>query len=213
MALIIPIKGKEITYSLRSLQSFINTIVNSLEYVFQKQFMLSFPQIVDIVITKKCNLACIFCKKYKSSSKSISIDEFKLISYQILPFARKLNICSGGEPFCHTKAIDILRIAKKYKVWISVVTNGMLLTSSTSKKIVQENLIDSLAFSVDGIKKSTVENIRRNACLPKIIENIKLLINNKIKYNRKIPNISIRYALMRRNIEELPEAVAFWGNL
>ena len=209
----VPIKVKEFIFTLNDFKTLGNTITNSLEYVFQKKILFSLPQIVDIVITKKCNLACIFCKKYESGSTSMSLEEFEMVSKQVLPFARKLNICSGGEPFCHSGIIDILKIAKKHKVWVSVVTNGMLLNSNMITEIVQKNLIHSIAFSVDGIKKRTVENLRRNARLPEIIANIELIIQNKMKYYKNIPNISIRYALMRENIEELPEAVAFWGSL
>jgi radical SAM protein with 4Fe4S-binding SPASM domain len=66
---------------------------------------------------------------------------------------------------------------------------------------------------VDGIRPSTVETIRVNAKLDLIIENIQRLIRIRKEEEKRKPKIIIRYALMRANIEELPEAIHFWGKL
>ena len=190
-----------------------NTILNLIESLFQKTNLISYPQIVDMVITKNCNLNCCFCKKYSSDTLNISLNNFEKIASQLLPKARKLNICSGGEPFIHKNIIDILRISKKYDVWISVVSNGMLLNEHLVNQLVGENLIDSLAFSVDGIIPVTVNKIRNNANFSIIAQNIKYMIEVVKKSKSKRPIISIRYTLMKENIAELPSAISFWGEM
>lgn len=206
-------KLKELHKTSRDYKATKNFIISVIEYLVSSMKLYSGPQIVDAVITKNCNLSCIFCKKYQSRSDNMSLEKFKILASKILPDARKLNICSGGEPFMHKDLILILRVAKEYKVWISVVSNGMLLNQDIANKIVKEELIDELSFSVDGILPETVENIRLNANLSKIVRNIKILLSIKKRSNKVKPIVSIRYALMKKNIEELPDAVEFWGKL
>jgi radical SAM protein with 4Fe4S-binding SPASM domain len=66
---------------------------------------------------------------------------------------------------------------------------------------------------VDGIKPSTVEALRVNARLDMIIEHIQMLIRMREEEGKRKPGIIIRYALMCANLEELPDAVHYWGKL
>jgi MoaA/NifB/PqqE/SkfB family radical SAM enzyme len=189
-----------------------NQLVNKFEQRLSISHVFSRPLNVDVVITKACNLACVFCKDYKTEgAQDLSLENFRLMAAQVLPTARSLSICSGGEPYLHPQLEDMLRIAKSYGVWTWVLSNGMLLKKERMQKILEEGLIDEHGFSVDGIHPLTLESIRINAKLDKIIENIDMLIDLKSSLGVSHPVLVIRYALMRSNIEELPAAVEFWG--
>jgi radical SAM protein with 4Fe4S-binding SPASM domain len=94
-----------------------------------------------------------------------------------------------------------------------VFSNGMLLTDNLIRTIVKEELISLHGFSVDGITPATVERMRLNAKLEVIRENIATLIRIRREEGKDEPMVIIRYALMRSNIEELPEAVRQWGEI
>lgn len=207
------LRSKEMVNTLTNYLTTKNTFINLMEIIFQKEKLTSYPQVVDIVVTKRCNLDCCFCKKYQSSSDNLTISQFNEIATKVLPTARKLNICSGGEPFANKELINMLRIAKKHNVWTSVSTNGMLLNEKIINIIINENLIDSLNFSVDGINKRTVEQIRIGSNLNRIFDNIQKFVEIKNEKKLNKPIMSIRYALMLKNIKELPDAVSYWGNI
>lgn len=190
----------------------INTAVNTIEAKLQLPTVHSLPQNVDVVLTTKCNLACVFCKAYDTSgAKYLSIENFEKVARQLFPTARLLSICSGGEPYLHKGLEDVLRIAHSYRVPTWVLSNGMLLKEERIRTIVREELISQHGFSVDGIKASTVEALRLNAKLDRILENIEMLISIREDEGKKEPTIVIRYILMRCNIEELPDAISHWG--
>ncbi len=192
----------------------LNTIINMLENRLGLQTLHSLPQNVDVVLTTKCNLACIFCKVYPvSGAKQVSIGNFKKVAQQLFPSARLVSICSGGEPYLHKDLEDLLRITRHYKVPTWVLSNGMLLKEERIRSIVREELITLHGFSVDGINPSTVEAIRVNAKLDVIVENIKMLIRVRKEEDKRKPSVVIRYVLMRSNIEELPDAVRHWGEI
>jgi radical SAM protein with 4Fe4S-binding SPASM domain len=89
----------------------------------------------------------------------------------------------------------------------------MLPKESDFFTIVKEQLVTRHGFSIDGIKATTVKAIRVNANLETILENVKMLVHFRRKEGKQKPAIAIRYALMRSNIEELPEAVKYWGEV
>lgn len=197
-----------------TIKSALNVAVNQLEISRQSSMLRSLPQIVDVVLTKMCNLKCIFCKDYETSGdKYVSTRNFEMAARQLFPTARLVSICSGGEPYLHRQLIDLLRIARQYKVETWLLSNGMLLREDLIRAIITEELISRHGFSVDGIKASTVEAIRVRANFDVIINNIKMLMRIREKECKKKPSIVIRYALMYSNIIELPDAVQYWGEM
>lgn len=190
----------------------VNAALNHAEYFLQRPVLRSLPQNVDVVLTKACNLACRFCIDYETlGAKRISLENFEKIARQLFPTARRLSICSGGEPYLHKGLEDILRVAKRYKLDTWVLSNGMLLKEDRIRTICREGLIDLHGFSCDGFKPETVEAIRVNAQLATILENIRMVIRVREEEGRRAPGIVARYALMRSNIEELPDTVERWG--
>jgi len=196
----------------RTVRQVVNRVVNLSEGKLQLPVLRSYPRYIDIVLTKSCNLKCIFCKDYETKgAQKVSLENFETIARQLFPTAYELRICSGGEPYLHRGLEDCLRIARRYSVDTFVLSNGMLLKESRIRRIVREELISRHGFSVDGIKAPTVEAIRVNAKLDAILSNIQMLIDVRRKERKETPLLVIYYALMRSNIEELPDAVRYWG--
>jgi radical SAM protein with 4Fe4S-binding SPASM domain len=192
----------------------VNTAIHMCELVIQKSVLNSLPVVLDVTLTKKCNLKCIFCKKYETfGDKQVSIENFRALASKLFPKALAVNFCSGGEPYCHKQLVELLRIVRQYHVKAHVSSNGMLLEESLIRTIAQEELISEHSFSIDGIKASTVEKIRINSDLGIILNNIKSLLRIYKEVGKGKPSVLIHYVLMRANIEELPEAVQYWSNM
>ena len=189
-----------------------NKALNQLEARLQRARLTSRPVVVDLVVTKACNLACTFCKDYEHpGARKVERERFEKVAKELFPTARWLNICSGGEPYLHTGLEDLLRLAKRYKVKNWVLSNAMLLKEDRMRAIFEEGLIDSHGFSIDGIEPETVETIRVNAKMETLLEKLDMVLRLREEVGKGKPEIVIRYALMRRNIEELPAAVRYWG--
>lgn len=197
-----------------TLKQAVNAGLNLIETRLQSPAPRSLPQNVDLVLTKACNLACTFCKDYETlGAKRVSLENFERVARQLFPTARWLSLCSGGEPYLHKGLEDLLRIARRYKVSTWLLSNGMLLREDQTRRIIREGLVTLHGFSVDGVKASTVEAIRVNAKLDVILDNIRMFLRVRDEEGKKGPGVVIRYALMRSNVEELPEAVDLWGRL
>lgn len=192
-----------------------NKLLNHVEERMQRTKLLSSPVVVDVVLTKACNFACSFCKDYETpaTAKRISIDNFQRLAKQVFPTAARMDICSGGEPYLHTGLTDVLRIAQQYDLYTWVLSNGSIMKPQIVENIISENLVSAHGFSVDGYRAETVEAIRKNAKLPVILDNIRMVLRLRDELRKKSPSVTIRYALMRSNIEELADAVRQWGDM
>lgn len=192
-----------------------NKVVNYAEQLLQRPKLISRPVTVDVVLTKACNFACAFCKDYETptGAKRISVENFERMGRQIFPTASRMNICSGGEPYLHNGLTDILRIAKRYGLYTWLLSNGSVMKEDRVREMLAEGLVDEHGFSIDGFHAETVEGIRLNAELPKIMDNIRMVLRLREELKTRTPAITIRYALMRTNIEELADAVRQWGDM
>ena len=208
------ITAKKIINTVKNLtpKQAINLALNEFDAMRQSTVVHSMSQIVDVVVTKRCNLRCVFCKNYETKgTEQVSLENFEKVANLLFPTARQLSICSGGEPYLHKQLVDMLKIARRFKIFTWVLSNGMMLKDTVIRTIVKEELITKHGFSVDGIKPSTVESIRINAKLEVILENIKMLIRIRKNEGKTNPKIAILYALMKSNIDELPDSVRYWG--
>lgn len=193
-----------------------NKLMNKAEVALGRTRLVSRPLVVDVVLTKACNFACTFCKDYETvGAQRISLQSFEKMASQLMPTASQLSICSGGEPYLHTGLEEILRIARKYnpKLYIWVLSNGSIIREKRMRGILEEGLITEHGFSVDGATAPTVEAIRLNGKFDEIVANIKTVVRLRRALAVKAPAITVRYALMRSNVEELPRAIEMWAEI
>jgi hypothetical protein len=80
----------------------------------------------------------------------------------------------------------------------------MSLKEDRMRTEIGEGLISAHGLSVDGIRPAAVEALRAFAKLPVILNNVKMVMRLRDEMKKKVPTITIRNALARSNVEELP---------
>ncbi|MCX7661132.1 MAG: radical SAM protein, partial [Candidatus Omnitrophica bacterium] len=138
-----------------------NIGLNTIEKHLERKRLFSYPLRVDIVPTKFCNLKCIFCIQYSSEEKELSLGDFYFIANMLFSRIYQVFFCSGGEPFLNRNFMEFLDICRERRVYINIVSNGMLLSEDICKELIQNNFLRTFSFSVDGFKKETLESIRK----------------------------------------------------
>jgi radical SAM protein with 4Fe4S-binding SPASM domain len=117
---------------------------------------LTSPYEINIDLTFRCNLRCIFC--YASSAtieeqqKELTtdevldlIDEFKALNGAFVLFG-------GGEPFLREDFLEIFKYTKSKGLWTYVITNGSLITEEVAYEYAKyyNPLFDKIQVSLDG---------------------------------------------------------------
>lgn len=188
-------------------KAFANSALNLYEGISRKATLRSLPLNVDIILTKACNLKCIFCVSYGSlkNVKQMDFDLYRSIATTLFPKALNLFICSGGEPFLYPRLREALTMASSFKTRTTITSNGMMITSNVADWVVDDQSLNELCISFDGARKETLEKIRVGANFDTIMRNLKYLSDRKMRKSVEFPRVWLRYVIMKSNLEEFPE--------
>lgn len=191
-------------------RAYANAATNYCEAMLRIPRPRTLPVNLDIVLTKACNLRCIFCISYGSLKNERWMDFalYERIARKLFPSAHGLFICSGGEPFLYPRIRDALNLARHYRTMTTVTSNGMLLNREIAQWLVDDQSLHELCISFDGGKKETLERIRRGANFDTILENIAYLSDLKKRNGVIYPRTWFRYVVMNSNAHELPAALS-----
>jgi MoaA/NifB/PqqE/SkfB family radical SAM enzyme len=123
------------------------------------------PFLAQLVVTRRCNLACGYCNEYDDRSPPVPFEvlERRLVKLRDL---RTWMVClTGGEPTVHP---DLARIVGRMRELgfrrRQLITNGYLLTPELIERLNEAGLTD-LQISVDGVN--------RNATTVKVLEKLR----------------------------------------
>lgn len=170
-----------------------------------KQFIHKFPEVIRIEPSATCNLACIHCPTgtYSNPVKgNMSKELFLKIKNEIAKqHIRVVVLYMGGEPFINKDFFFMVRELKKDAIpFVKTVSNGMLLNKIIIDEIIESGL-DAIEFSLDGVDSDMNNFIRKNSNAQKVIDNIKILLKEKVlkKSNLKIAISSTQFKYFNKN--------------
>lgn len=124
----------------------------------------------------------------------------------------KLDLFGLGEPLLDPHLMDRIRDAKKHGFRnIAISTNAELLTAEKRTALLDTG-IDTIIFSIDGIRPETHEAIRKKLHYKKILENCLAILAERDA--GKFPTrFVVRFIRQDSNREEWEEYAKFWGSV
>jgi len=178
------------------------------DYGLQIPQTFSVPLMLVWNITNKCNLKCIHCyqdagilrKRKEKKEKELSLKEKLNVIDKIVDAGIPTLAFSGGEPLIDKDFWKVARKAKENDLYMSLNTNGTLLTKENVKKI--KNLgFAYIGVSLDGASAKVHDKFRGiNGMFDKTMEGIKNLIEEGLQ-----DITCISYTWSKQNYEELPK--------
>lgn len=186
----------------------INTVLNYFERRQEKIILKTAPLIVQVEVTNRCNLNCVFCSRYTQELQLGDLDE-SLIP-DIVDFSRRsreMILYGYGEPLISKSLRTLLKQGKNGR--FSFTTNGLLMTAQLLEELnsVANRPIENITFSIDAADKSTYQSIRGKVDFDKLWNNLKTLREYKAENDSKMPELRINFVAMKRNIEQLPKLI------
>lgn len=124
------------------------------------------PFQVSLDITNQCNLRCKHC--YNASGENYIAASDELTDQEVLKLVtdiaamKPMNFCfCGGEPLLRKDLLmEAARILKEGCRFVSMVTNGYLVTPDIAQSIVASG-VERLQVSLDGARSETHDRLRR----------------------------------------------------
>jgi radical SAM protein with 4Fe4S-binding SPASM domain len=172
------------------------------------------PWVVVYELTYRCNLACNTCyaadmmhnnalNKYDELSTSLA----KKFIDQLAGFNVSQITLQGGEPFMRTDWQELVRYMRKKRLFVKLVTNGVLVTEKVAEQIVDAG-VKQVDVSLDGLDPETNDKNRYPGAFYGALKGINNLINAGIS------RLALSVTLTRKNfeiIERLPQFVSGLG--
>lgn len=141
---------------------------------------------IDLALTNRCNLQCTHCaaaaETMLAEEKLTTADWYDIID-KVLAVKPNMLVLTGGEPMVRKDFFDITRyIRKNYKGKLELMSNGLLITKENIAEII--NSFDAITISLDGYDEETCAAIRGKGVFGKVLDVIKLLIDNGFRRER-----------------------------
>lgn len=159
-------------------------------------------------ITDNCNLNCPICyyreNNHKRKGINISLEQLTVTLSELRGIGH-IVIGLEGEPLCHPKLEDVLKICSQYTKSISLVTNGLLISHNLIQ-IFNDNKVENIIFSCDGTDKETYEENRIGGSF--------LRFCNKLEITKNLfkGNITLHAVIHNKNYRNLLNLPAFASN-
>lgn len=174
------------------------------------------PSRMEFALSTTCNLQCVMCSGEFSSAirsrreglPSIRSRYDDAFLEEIGPFLDHLELARflGGEPFLADINFRIwqLMVDRGSTAECNVTTNGTQW--SPRVEAVLEQLRFSVAVSIDGVTRQTVEAVRSGASFERIMENLERFLRYR---DRRGTSVGLTFCLMRRNWHEYADYLCF----
>ena len=185
------------------LKKIYNKILNLLEQRYGVTNIKSFPQILSVQLTNKCNAKCKFCDVYSKEWELPSKIYEEILS--LLPTLIKANWI-GGEVFLYKHFKELFIKAKECNVRQEIITNGMLLTEDWMEEFVSANV--NLAISIRSTEKERYEYLTEGASFEKLISKLEYLKKQDDKRNENF-RLSMYILVTKYNYMELEKFIEF----
>lgn len=164
------------------------------------------PHYIQLELTNDCNLKCNHCSRQNFMDKRpveyMDINLFQKIIDEISGCPQCFVRIGGlGEQALHPDFGKMMDYLKEKSICFEIVTNGLLLTKFSPQRIMDSG-IKVLGISVDGNDSDSYNQLRPGGNYDLVREKIINFYREKIKNNKKHPELQIRSIIFPNTTSE-----------
>jgi len=174
----------------------------------KKNLHVGLPLGISIEPTTTCNLGCPECpsglRSFSRDTGSVQKETYQNILDQLAPSLIHTFFYFQGEPYLSKDFLDMVRYAKKKRIYTSSSTNAHYLNDEMARKTVESGL-DRLIISIDGTTQEAYEAYRKRGQLSKVIDGTKNLIKWKKELKSSSPHLVFQFLVVQQNEHQIEE--------
>ncbi|HSR10118.1 MAG TPA: radical SAM protein, partial [Thermodesulfobacteriota bacterium] len=170
------------------------------------------PNHVSLDVTRRCNLRCEMCFYYggepraAAGLKELSAEE--IISRVVDRLSDVDYDLTGGEPLVRPDLPDILLAIRRRKGRAAVTTNGTLMTPELARRIVGEDLLTAIHFSLHGVKETHEKVTRVKGSFDRALKGLECVVKERTRTGQPRPQVTIACTITGNNMTEAEKLVA-----
>jgi MoaA/NifB/PqqE/SkfB family radical SAM enzyme len=128
------------------------------------------PVLVQMVVTRRCNLSCGYCNEYDDVSDPIPFERLKQQIDHVAALGTVVLTLTGGEPLLHPQLDELVAYAVSKGLQVTSITNGYPITRTWIERLNEAGLT-FLQISIDNLEPNEVSQ----KSLSKIRKKLELL--------------------------------------
>jgi MoaA/NifB/PqqE/SkfB family radical SAM enzyme len=125
------------------------------------------PVLVQIVVTRRCNLACGYCYEYDKVSKPVPLAELKARVDALRKLKTVFVTLNGGEPLLHPHIAELVRYIADAGMVPMINTNGHVLKAPLIRSLNEAGLF-GMQLSCDSLEDNEVTEKSMRRLQPKL---------------------------------------------
>ncbi len=157
--------------------------------------------------TTACNLGCPECpsglKKFTRPTGKMELVRHEKWLKELSKTVFYVTYYFQGEPFLNPQFLEMIKAAKRYRMFTATSTNAHFITQDNAEEVVRSGL-DQLIISVDGVTQEVYEQYRVHGDLEKVWRATEALVKAKQKLNSSTPKLIFQCLAVKPNEHEIP---------
>src|SRR3989304_10556997 len=113
------------------------------------------PILAQMIVVRRCNLACAYCNEYDKTSAPVATEEALRRVDRLAALGTSIVTCTGGEPMLHPGLEEVLRRIRRHGMIAGLITNGTFLQPARIERLNDAGL-DHLQISIDNVRPDAV---------------------------------------------------------
>jgi len=113
------------------------------------------PLLAQVVVTRRCNLACGYCNEYDDHSPPVPTKDLLAYVDHLASLKTASITFTGGEPLLHPDLDKVIRAARAHGMIVTMITNGFKLTKTWIDRLNKAGL-QGMQISIDNLKPDEI---------------------------------------------------------
>ena len=130
-------------------------IKSSLRFVGRVAGSRYTPLLAQVVVTRRCNLACGYCNEYDSFSAPVKLETLLATIDHLAKLKTAAITFTGGEPLLHPDLPTIIRAARDRGMIVTMISNGFHLSKKWIERLNEAGL-QGMQISIDNLEPDDV---------------------------------------------------------
>ena len=113
------------------------------------------PLLAQVVVTRRCNLACGYCNEYDNFSPPVPLPDLLARIDRLATLKTASITFTGGEPLLHPELDKAIAAARRHGMIVTMITNGFRLSRSWIDRLNAAGL-QGMQISIDNLEPDEI---------------------------------------------------------
>jgi MoaA/NifB/PqqE/SkfB family radical SAM enzyme len=138
-----------------SLSDRLNGVASGLRFAGRAVGSRYNPLLAQVVVTRRCNLACGYCNEYDNFSPPVPLPTLLERVNKLAELKTASITFTGGEPLLHPQLDQAIAAARAHGMIVTMITNGFRLTAGWIQRLNAAGL-QGMQVSIDNLEPDEV---------------------------------------------------------